>query len=61
MARNQSQDNWKRTALRLPEDLHKQVHEMALADDRTFNGQIVAFLRECIKSRQQEKAHATQT
>ncbi|SEQ20952.1 Arc family DNA-binding protein [Giesbergeria anulus] len=50
MATNNAQADWQKTALRLPRDLHQQVHEVAKAEDRTFNGQIVAFLRECIKA-----------
>lgn len=51
MATNQTQAEWQRTALRLPRDLHKQVHEAASAEGRSFNGQLVMFIRECIKSR----------
>lgn len=51
MAINQTQVDWQKTALRLPRDLHKQVHEAAAAEGRTFNGQLVIFIRECIKSR----------
>lgn len=39
------QDDYTRTALRLPRDLHKAVHEAARQQDRSFNGQIVALLR----------------
>lgn len=35
-----------KTALRLPRDLHQQVHAEAKRQDRTFNGQIVATLRQ---------------
>ncbi len=51
MAINQTQVDWQKTALRLPRDLHTQVHEAAAAEGRTFNGQLVMFIRECIKSR----------
>ena len=51
MNTNQTQANWQKTALRLPRDLHQQVHEVAKAEDRTFNGQIVALIREGIQSR----------
>ena len=51
MAINQTQADWQKTALRLPRDLHKQVHEAAAAEGRTFNGQLVIFIRECIQSR----------
>ncbi len=52
MAINQTQADWQKTGLRLPRDLHRQVHEAAKEDDRTFNSQIVAFLRECVETRQ---------
>lgn len=52
MAINQTQADWQKTGLRLPRDLHQQVHEAAKEDDRTFNSQIVAFLRECVETRQ---------
>lgn len=51
MGINQTQANWQKTGLRLPRDLHQQVHEAAKQDDRTFNSQIVAFLRECVEAR----------
>lgn len=60
MATNQTQADWQKTGLRLPRDLHQQVHKAAREDDRTFNGQIVAFLRECIEARQSQVAqHAS--
>ena len=40
-----SQDDYARTALRLPRELHAAVHAAARAQDRSFNGQIVALLR----------------
>lgn len=58
MATSQTQADWQKTALRLPRDVHQQVHEFARGDDRSFNSQIVAFLRECIKARQAEAASA---
>jgi hypothetical protein len=56
MASNQTQADWQKTGLRLPRDLHQQVHEAAKEDDRTFNSQIVAFLKECIAARQVKEA-----
>lgn len=38
------QDDFIRTALRVPPDLHKQLHEAASAAGRTFNAEIVARL-----------------
>lgn len=61
MATNKAQADWQKTALRLPRDLHQQVHEVAQTEDRTFNGQIVAFLRECIKAHHEKGGkHAAQ-
>ncbi|PTT42365.1 hypothetical protein DBR23_03670 [Acidovorax sp. HMWF018] len=54
MATNQTQAEWQKTALRLPRDLHQQVHEAAKSNDRSFNGQIVAFLKECVRGAAQD-------
>jgi len=51
LASIQSQKDWKNTAVRLPPDLHSQVHDAARAEDRSFNGQIVALIREGLQSR----------
>jgi hypothetical protein len=56
MGINQTQADWQRTGLRLPRDLHQQVHEAAKEDDRTFNSQIVAFLRESVEARLARRA-----
>lgn len=45
MATSINQDEWVKTALRLPQDLHAAIHETAREQDRSFNGQIVAMLR----------------
>tara|TARA_B100001105_G_scaffold236652_1_gene212619 strand:+ start:24236 stop:24409 length:174 start_codon:yes stop_codon:yes gene_type:complete len=45
MATSATQDDYAKTALRLPRDLHRAVHEAAKQQDRSFNGQIVALLR----------------
>lgn len=47
-------DEWVRTALRLPRELHAVVHEAAKVNDRTFNGQIVAALRKSVAERQHQ-------
>ncbi|MFZ2306862.1 MAG: hypothetical protein WAW73_20455 [Rhodoferax sp.] len=53
------QDDYVRTAIRMPPDLHKTVHTLARAQDRTFNGQLVAMLREsAAKSQQQTQGSA---
>lgn len=53
MAINQTQSDWVKTALRLPRDVHAGVHEEAKRQDRTFNGQIVAMLRQGIPALKQ--------
>jgi hypothetical protein len=39
-----SQDDFIRTALRVPPDLHAKIHEAAKGANRTFNAEIVARL-----------------
>jgi len=39
-----TQDNYIRTALRVPPDLHAHIHEAAKSSNRTFNAEIVARL-----------------
>lgn len=51
MATNQSQNDWQKTALRLPREVHQEVHEVAKAEDRSFNGQMVALIREGLQAR----------
>ena len=40
-----TQDDYIRTALRVPPDLHAQIHEAAKANTRTFNAEIMARLQ----------------
>lgn len=40
-----SQENWVRTALRVPRDLHERLHKTAEQRDRSFNNEIVSRLR----------------
>lgn len=54
MATNQTQADWVKTALRLPRELHRDVHTEAKRQDRTFNGQIVATLRQNIPAKEQQ-------
>lgn len=44
-----TQTDWARTALRLPPDLHQLVHQEARTNDRSFNGQIVALLKQALQ------------
>lgn len=39
------QSNYVRTALRLPPELHRKVHAMADASDRSFNDQLIHLIR----------------
>lgn len=39
------QQHFIKTALRIPPELHKAVHDSARAQDRTFNGQLLALIR----------------
>lgn len=55
MATNQTQEDWVKTALRLPRDLHADVHAEAKRQDRTFNGQIVATLRQGVPSSEESR------
>lgn len=41
-----NQDDFIRTALRVPPDLHKQIHDAARSSNRTFNAEIIARLQE---------------
>lgn len=45
-----TQDDFIRTALRVPPDLHKAIHEAASAANRTFNAEIVARLSQSFES-----------
>ncbi|HEL4112200.1 TPA: Arc family DNA-binding protein [Stenotrophomonas maltophilia] len=38
------QDEYVRTSLRLPQDLHARVHDAARCTGRTFNAEIIAKL-----------------
>lgn len=44
------QDDFIRTALRVPPDLHKQIHAAAAASGRTFNAEIVSRLESSFKT-----------
>jgi len=45
-----TQDDFIRTALRVPPDLHAKIHEAAAAANRTFNSEIVARLQASFES-----------
>lgn len=45
-----TQADWKKTALRLPQDIHRQLHETARNTGRTFNSQILTFVREGLQA-----------
>ena len=46
MATNKPQDDYKKTALRLPPELHERLHEAATASGRSYNAEIVARLED---------------
>lgn len=45
-----TQDDYIRTALRVPPGLHAQIHEAAKSNNRTFNAEIVARLQSTFTS-----------
>lgn len=59
MATKQTQADWVKTALRLPPDLHRDVHEEAERQDRTFNAQVVATLRQATPAAERQPQEAT--
>lgn len=44
MATNIPQDNFQKTALRLPKELHARLHEAATKTGRSYNAEIIARL-----------------
>ena len=56
MTTSRKQDNYKQTAVRLPADLHKAVHDAAEREERTFNGQVIATLRAALMQRSESTA-----
>jgi predicted DNA-binding protein len=50
MATNKPQDDYKKTALRLPPELHERLHEAATASGRSYNAEIVARLEQTLHS-----------
>ncbi|QOF76080.1 Arc family DNA-binding protein [Variovorax sp. 38R] len=60
MATLNRQDDWARTAIRLPKDVHQQVHEVAQREDRSFNGLLVALIRDGLRLRPQHPLGARQ-
>lgn len=46
-----TQDDYIRTALRVPPDLHAQIHNAAKGNNRTFNAEIVARLQDSFSGR----------
>lgn len=46
-----TQDDYIRTALRVPPELHAQIHASAKANNRTFNAEIVARLEESFSAK----------
>lgn len=46
MVTKKSQDDYKKTALRLPKELHESLHAAASSSGRSYNAEIVARLEE---------------
>lgn len=51
MATNIPQDDFHKTGLRLPKDLHAKLHEAAASAGRTYNSEIVSRLQESFELR----------
>lgn len=54
-----TQDDYIRTALRVPPDLHSKIHEAAKLNNRTFNAEIVARLHRSFDTRDTDIAQDT--
>jgi hypothetical protein len=52
------QEDFVKTALRLPRDLHAAIHEAAREGERGFNAEILFRLRQSFKSRRAEQPTA---
>lgn len=46
-----TQKDYVKTALRLPPDLHAELHAAATEGDRTYNGEIINRLRSTFKTK----------
>lgn len=53
-----TQDNYIRTALRVPPDLHAKIHESAKQNNRTFNAELVSRLERSFSSDRDMEEHA---
>lgn len=54
-----TQDDYIRTALRVPPTLHSQIHEAAKINNRTFNAEIIARLQQSFETRDVDLAQDT--
>jgi hypothetical protein len=54
------QADFVKTAIRMPPELHKSIHELAKKQDRTFNGQLLAMLKEVAAKSDQQTPGETQ-
>lgn len=52
MVTKKSQDDYKKTALRLPQELHESLHAAASSSGRSYNAEIVARLEESLAKQQ---------
>lgn len=51
MATNISQEDFQKTALRLPRDLHARLHEAAAESGRSYNAEIIFHLQKALPSK----------
>ena len=56
-----TQDDFVRTALRVPPDLHARIHKVASASNRTFNAEIVARLAASFESKSKMSDHVSRS
>ena len=52
MATNASQDDWHKTGLRLPKDLHARLHAAATQSGRSYNAELVHRLQQSMDIQQ---------
>lgn len=50
-----AQTDFVKTALRLPPDLHAEIHRAAEQAERSYNAEIVHRLRESLKQQEDQK------
>ena len=56
-----SQEGWVKTGLRLPPDIHTQLHKAAAISHRTFNGEVLHRIESSFLEAQKGNAPAAET